>query len=397
MEFAFSDRSRFGANIFNHLNQKKNARLAQGLPVWNLSIGTPDFAPDRHVMEAVAKAALDPENYKYSLTELPRLTKAVQDWYIRRFGVELTAEEITSVYGSQEGIAHIAMALCDPGEIILAPSPCYPIFSIGPALCGARIEYYNLDPNNEWLPDLDGIDPEAAKAAKAIIVSFPSNPTCAILPDSFYLKLIDFANRNNIIVIHDNAYSEIYFDGNRPGSFLAFPGAKEIGVEFNSLSKTYNLTGARLSFLVGNPAIVGRFRDVRSQIDYGSFLPTQYAAIAALEGPQDDMDDMIKVFEKRAELIYTLLNDIPGVVCRMPAGAFYVLPNVKSAIGKSYKGTKIENTIQLAELLLKEKLVAVVPGEAFGAMGYMRLSYATSEENIRKGVGRLKEFFAELN
>jgi len=383
MNITFSQRSQFGANIFNQLNQKKNARLQQGLPVWNLSIGTPDFAPDAHVMEAVSKAALDAENYKYSLTELPRLTKAVQDWYLRRFGVSLAAEEITSVYGSQEGIAHIAMALCDPGEIILAPSPCYPIFSIGPALCGARIEYYNLDPNNEWLPDLDGIDPEAAKAAKAIIVSFPSNPTCAILPDSFYLKLIDFANRNNIIVIHDNAYSEIYFDGNRPGSFLAFPGAKEIGVEFNSLSKTYNLTGARLSFLVGNPAIVGRFRDVRSQIDYGSFLPTQYAAIAALEGPQDSVAQHRAEYQRRRDTLCGGLDAIgwKGVGSKATMFAWAPLPNGYT-----------DSAAFCAELIDRSGVICT-PGAAFGpgGEGYVRFALTLPCDKLQEAIRAVDE------
>ena len=378
MEFAFSQRSRFGANIFNHLNQKKNARLAQGLPVWNLSIGTPDFAPDQHVMEAVAKAALDPENYKYSLTELPRLTKAVQDWYVRRFGVELQAEEITSVYGSQEGIAHIAMALCDPGEVILAPSPCYPIFSIGPALCGAKVEYYNLDPNNDWLPDLEGIDPDVAKAAKAIIVSFPSNPTCAVLPDSFYHKLIEFANKYGIIVIHDNAYSEIYFDGNRPGSFLAYPGAKEVGVEFNSLSKTYNLTGARLSFLLGNAEIVGRFRDVRSQIDYGSFLPGQYAAIAALEGPQESVAAHRAEYQRRRDALCGGLNAIgwKGVCSKATMFAWAPLP-----------AGYTDSAAFCAELIERSGVICT-PGAAFGpgGEGYVRFALVLPEEKIQEGL-----------
>ena len=378
MEFTFSQRSRFGANIFNHLNQKKNARLAQGLPVWNLSIGTPDFAPDQHVMEAVAKAALDPENYKYSLTELPRLTKAVQDWYIRRFGVELQAEEITSVYGSQEGIAHIAMALCDPGEVILAPSPCYPIFSIGPALCGAKVEYYNLDPNNNWLPDLEDIDPDVAKAAKAIIVSFPSNPTCAVLPDSFYLRLIDFAKANNIIVIHDNAYSEIYFDGNKPGSFLAYPGAKEIGVEFNSLSKTYNLTGARLSFLLGNAEIVGRFRDVRSQIDYGSFLPGQYAAIAALEGPQESVVQHRAEYQRRRDTLCGGLEAIgwKGVSSKATMFAWAPLP-----------AGYTDSAAFCAELIERSGVICT-PGAAFGpgGEGYVRFALVLPPEKLEEAI-----------
>lgn len=381
MELHFSQRSRFGANIFNQLNAKKEARLAAGLPVWNLSIGTPDFAPDRHVMEAVAQAALLPENYKYSLTELPRLTRAVQGWYSRRFGVELAAEEITSVYGSQEGIAHIALALCDPGEVILAPSPCYPIFSIGPALCGARVEYYNLDPKNSWLPDLDGIDPAVAKAARAIIVSFPSNPTCAVLPDSFYKKLIEFARANEIVVIHDNAYSEIYYDGNRPGSFLAFPGAKEIGVEFNSLSKTYNLTGARLSFLVGNSEIVGRFREVRSQIDYGSFLPGQYAAIAALEGPQESVAAHRAEYQRRRDTLCGGLEAIGWAGCASQATMFAWAPLPAGHTDSAAFCAK----------LIEASGVICTPGAAFGpgGEGYVRFALVLPPEKLREAIAAI--------
>ena len=383
MEFGFSQRSSFGPNIFNQLNDRKEERLAAGLPVWNLSIGTPDFAPDRHVMEAVAAAALLPENYKYSLTELPRLVKAVQDWYLRRFGVELAADEITSVYGSQEGIAHIAMALCDPGEIILAPSPCYPIFSVGPALCGARVEYYNLDPNNNWLPDLEGIDPAIAEAAKAIVVSFPSNPTCAVLPDCFYEQLIDFAKRYNILVIHDNAYSEIYFDGNKPGSFLAFPGAKAVGVEFNSLSKTYNLTGARLSFLLGNREIVGRFKAVRSQIDYGSFLPTQYAAIAALEGPQDSVAAHREEYQRRRDALCGGLAQIgwEGVTSHATMFAWAPLPGGWS------------DSAAFCAALIEKAGVICTPGAAFGpgGEGYVRFALVLPTGAIAEAIAAIRD------
>ena len=258
------------------------------------------------------------------------------------------------------------------------PSPCYPIFSIGPALCGARVEYYHLDPANDWQPDLEGIDPEIARAAKAIIVSFPSNPTCAVLPDSFYHKLIEFANKYEIIVIHDNAYSEIYFDGNRPGSFLAYPGAKEVGVEFNSLSKTYNLTGARLSFLLGNAEIVGRFRDVRSQIDYGSFLPGQYAAIAALEGPQESVAAHRAEYQRRRDALCGGLNAIgwKGVCSKATMFAWAPLP-----------AGYTDSAAFCAELIERSGVICT-PGAAFGpgGEGYVRFALVLPEEKIQEGI-----------
>ena len=249
----------FQPGIFNVLDERRQQRLAQGLPVYSLSIGTPDFLPEPHVVQALAQAASEPANYRYSLTELPELVEAVQRWYLRRYGVELEPEELMSIYGSQEGLTHIGWALCDPGDVVLVPDPGYPIFEMGPALCGAEIVHYPLKEENGY----------------------------AI--DEFYHKLIDFAKAHNIIILHDNAYSDIIFDGREGKSFLAYEGAKEVGVEYNSLSKTYNLTGARISFVLGNRQIIQTFRRLRSQIDYGIFLPVQHAAIAALNGPQDSV------------------------------------------------------------------------------------------------------------
>ena len=282
MDWQFSRRAlRFQPNIFNVLKDLKEERLARGEWVCDLSVGTPDFPVAEHIRAAAAQAALDPENYKYSLGDLPELTQAVQRWYARRYGVTLAENEVMSVYGSQEGIAHIAMTLCDPGDVVLVPDPCYPIFAIGPSLCGAEIAYYPLDEESGYLPDLAAIDEDTARRAKMMIVSFPANPVGAVAPRAFYDDLVAFARKYSICVVHDNAYSEIVFDGNEGMSFLSVPGAMEVGVEFNSLSKTYNLTGARLSFLLGNPAIHERFRAQRTQIDNSQFYVAQRAARAA--------------------------------------------------------------------------------------------------------------------
>ena len=239
MEFQFASRmEQFQAGIFGVLDQKRREVEATGRKVYNLSIGTPDFQPAPHVMQALCDAAKDPENYKYALTELPELLEAVQNWYRTCYGVELEKDQIMSVYGSQEGLTHIGLALCDPGDVVLVPNPGYPIFEMGPMLCGAKIEYYELRPENDYLPDLDAIDPELARKAKMMVVSYPANPVCVAAPRSFYDKLIAFAKKYNIIIIHDNAYSKIIFDDHESMSFLSVPGAMEVGVEYNSLSKT---------------------------------------------------------------------------------------------------------------------------------------------------------------
>ena len=205
MNIEFSKRADcFGSNIFNILNEKKNDRLAQGKPVYNFTVGTPDFKPDESVMKVISEAALDPKNYKYSLGDTDELLDAVCKWYKRRYNTVITPDEVTSVFGTQEGMAHIALALCNPGDLCLVPNPGYPIFEIGPFLCDAKIAYYNLLPENDYLIDFDSIDEETARKAKMMVVSYPLNPVCATAPDEFYDKLIAFARKYNIIIIHDN-------------------------------------------------------------------------------------------------------------------------------------------------------------------------------------------------
>ena len=277
MEFEFSKKAdSFQAGIFAILNEKKEEMVKAGKKVYNLSVGTPDFKPAPHIMEAVSEAAKDPENYKYALTDRPFLLEAVQNFYKRRFGVSIEPEEIMTINGSQEGMAHIAWALCNPGDVVLTPNPGYPIFSIGPSLCGADVRTYPLYRENGFLPKLSDIPEETAKAAKYMLVSYPLNPVCATANDAFYEELIAFAKKYNIIILHDNAYSDIIYGGREGKSFLSYEGAKEVGVEFYSLSKSYNLTGARISFVIGNQKIVDKFRSVRTQFDYGVFLPLQY-------------------------------------------------------------------------------------------------------------------------
>lgn len=214
MEFQFAKRMEsFQPGIFNVLDEKKNELLKQGRKIYNLSIGTPDFLPEPHVVKALSQAASEPKNYRYSLTELPELVQAVQRWYQKRYGVSLAEDEIMSVYGSQEGLTHIGLTLCDPGDLVLVPNPGYPIFEIGPFLCGAHPVYYDLLPENDYLPDLDAIPEEVARAAKFMVVSYPANPLCVTAPDRFYEQLISFAMEHHIVIIHDNAYSDIVYDG----------------------------------------------------------------------------------------------------------------------------------------------------------------------------------------
>lgn len=356
----------FQPGIFNVLDQRRQQRLAQGLPVYNLSIGTPDFLPEPHVVQALAQAASDPAKYRYALTELPELVDAVQRWYQRRYGVELAPDELMSIYGSQEGLTHIGWALCDPGDVVLVPDPGYPIFEMGPALCGANMVHYPLVKERGYLPDLDAIDPDVANEAKMMVVSYPANPVCVTAPDEFYHKLIAFAKAHDIIILHDNAYSDIIFDGREGKSFLAYEGAKEVGVEFNSLSKTYNLTGARISFVLGNRNLIQTFRRLRSQIDYGIFLPVQYAAIAALNGPQDSVARQRAEYQARRDALCGGLRSIGWDVPDSQGSMFVWAP-----LPHGY-----QNSVDFCFELLERTGLLCTPGSAFGELGEGHVRFA---------------------
>lgn len=360
MKVTFSDKAQtFQAGIFAVLNEKKEELIRRGRTVYNLSVGTPDFLPAPHVTEAVANAAKDPENYKYALTDRPFLLEAVRNFYRERFGVELAPEEIMSINGSQEGMAHIAWALCDPGDLVLAPNPGYPIFSIGPSLCGAQVETYPLYRENGFLPKLSDIPEGTARKAKFMLVSYPLNPVCAAADDVFYRELIAFAKKYEVIILHDNAYSDIVYGGRKGRSFLSYEGAKEVGVELYSLSKSYNLTGARISFVVGNREIVDTFRAVRTQIDYGMFLPLQYGAAAALNGPKDGVKAQCLEYESRMK---ALCGGLRRIGWQVPDGEGTMF--VWAPLPEGY-----ENSEAFCVELMERSGVICVPGSSFGSLG----------------------------
>lgn len=367
MKFHYAKRlDSFQAGIFAILNEKKDELVRQGREVFNLSVGTPDFKPAPHVMEAFYKACQDPENYKYSLVDIPELLQAVVGHYERRYGVHIEPEEIMSVNGSQEGIAHIALALCDAGDVVLVPNPGYPIFSIGPFLCGAEPVTYDLKPEDHYMPDFSAIPADVAKKAKFMIVSYPLNPVCAAADDTVYEELIRFAKENDIIVLHDNAYSDIIYDGRKGGSFLHYEGAKDVGVEFYSLSKSYNLTGARISFVIGNKEIIQKFKTVRSQIDYGVFKPVQYGAIAALEGPQDAVLAQCEEYERRNKALCGGLRSIGWNVPDSEGTMFVWAP-----IPEGYTSSE-----EFCMDLVEKTGVLCTPGSSFGSLGegYVRFA-----------------------
>ena len=290
----------FGDEVFAALNARRRELEAQGRRVFDLSVGTPDFRPPEHVVEALRASAADPESWKYSLHDTDELLDAVCAYYEDRYGVAgITRDMVMSCRGTQEGLVHVCSALVDAGDVALVPDPCYPVFQNATLLAGARPHYYRLTAEHDFLPHLADVPAEVADAAKYLIVSLPANPVGSVGTPEVYEQVIAFAREHDLIVIHDNAYSDIVFDGPAGGSFLSYPGALDVGVEFLSLSKSFNVTGARLSFLVGRPDVVAAARKLRSQIDFGMFYPEQAAAVAALTGPRNAVERQRLLFHVR--------------------------------------------------------------------------------------------------
>ncbi len=372
-----------GDNILLRLEVKKRERQSRGETVINLSAGTPDLPPDKHVMKALSDACLDPESYKYAIADSTELTDAALLWYKRRYGVSLERDQVTSVYGSQEGLAHVGFALCDPGDIVLAPDPGYPIFSFGPFLAGAEVVPVPLSRENGWLWDFDSIPNDLADRARFMIVSYPSNPSTARADAAFYERLVVFAKKHDIFVIHDNAYSELVLAGEPGLSFLQIPGAMDVGIEFNSLSKSYNLTGMRMSFALGNRQAISGFRTLRSQIDYGPFPAVQKAAAAALKGPQGILD------RNRAE--YRLRRDALSQGLRAVG---WNVPDTDSTMFTWYPlpGGRTDDEAFTFELLDKTGVICV-PGSSFGkeGKGFVRFALVQAAETLEKAVELIRE------
>ncbi len=369
------------SNIFNQLDEKKRELIERGVDVINLSIGTPDFKPDDFVMQVVADAAKNPENYKYSMYDTDELNKAVQDWYLRRYNVKLDKEQIMSVCGSQEGIAHVAFPFVKEGDLVLAPDPGYPIFTFGPMMTGAELGLYPLYPEKNWILDFNDITEDVADRAKIIIVSYPNNPTTALANVEFYENLVKFAKKHNIMVIHDNAYSDLVMDGQKGLSFLSIDGAMDVGIEFNSLSKTYNLTGMRVSFAVGNKQMIEKFRAFRSQIDYGMFYPVQAGAAAALNGNQDIVTRNREGYQARRDALCGGLRSI-GWNVPDSKGTMFVWAKIPDGYNSSAEF--------ILEMMDKAGVVAV-PGESFGQMGkgYIRFALVVPPERMKEVVNRI--------
>ncbi len=375
---------RFGAEVFASLNNKLLALKAQGKTIYNMSVGTPDFKPYDHVVEALTRAAQDPEMWKYALRDLPELKQAVCDYYERRFGVSgITPSMVQSCNGTQEGVGHLGLALLDPGDTILVPDPCYPVFEAGAKIADAKLEYYPLVAEHNYLPYVAGIDPEVADRAKYMIVSLPANPVGSVGTPEVYEEIIAFAREHDLLIVHDNAYSDIVFDGEPGGSFLQYPGALEVGVEFFSLSKSFNVTGARIGFLVGREDVVSALAKLRGQIDFGMFFPIQKAAIACLNGPRDEVEAQRLKYQERRD---ALCDGLEGLGWERPNAHGSMFVWAKLPGGRT-------DSMAFCEELMEKAGVVVTPGASFGPSGegHVRMALVLPPDQIALAVEAIHE------
>lgn len=371
--------------LFAEIDKAKKEALEQGRDIIDLGVGDPDQATPQYIIEALYEAAKDPSNHHYAASVgLSRLRQAIAKWYKKRFNVELDPEkEVLSLMGSKEGIAHMPLAFVNPGDTVLIPDPSYPPYRGGTILAGGIPCSMPLLAENKFLPDLEKISPKTAKKAKLMFLNYPNNPTAAVADKAFFARVVEFARRHNIIVCHDAAYSEIAFDGYRPPSFLEVDGARDVGVEFHSFSKTYSMTGWRIGFVSGNSEIINHLREVKSNIDSGVFQAVQLAAVAALEGDTPSrLEALIRLYKERRDVLVDGLNSL-GWQAERPKASFCVWAPVPSGF---------KNSVEFARFLLDKADIIVTPGVGFGAAGegYFRMALTVPRERLEQAIERIK-------
>lgn len=373
----------FGDEVFATLNARRRALEAEGREVIDLSVGTPDFEPPAHIKEALISAAQDSENWKYSLHDIDELTSAVGTYYKTRFGVDgITPDMVMSVNGTQEGMGRLAEALVDEGDLVLVPDPCYPVFRGAALAAGAELAFYPLNAENNFLPKVADIPAEVADRAKYMVVSLPANPVGSVGTPEVYAEIIEFARAHDVLIVHDNAYSDIIFDDVEGHSFFENEGALDVGVEFFSLSKSFNVTGARLSFLVGRSDVVAAVRKLRSQFDFGMFLPLQKTAIAALLGPRDSVIAQEALYQERRDVLCDGLEAI-GWERPNAHGSMFIWAHLP----KGYT-----NSVEFSVELMEKAGVIVTPGASFGPAGegFVRMALVQPPEVLKKAVSAIK-------
>ena len=386
MDFRFSERlNNLPPYLFVEIDKAKRKAVSEGKDIIDLGIGDPDEGSPMEVIEALSKAVNDSANHHYPLDPgMPLFRKKIAEWYEKRFGVSLDpAKEILALIGSKEGIAHMPLAFMNPGDVSLIPEPCYPPYKGGTILAGGIVHIMPLLEKNNFLPDLNAIKKDILKKARILYINYPNNPTSAVCDKGFFEDVALFAKKHNLMVAHDAAYSEVTFDGYRPDSFLKVAGAKDVGVEFHSLSKTCNMTGWRIGFVCGNEKIVSGIAKVKSNIDSGVFTAVQFAGITALDIAEKHLQRMNKVYQERRDVLVDGLNSI-GWPTQKPKATFYVW----TKLPRPYK-----SSIDFCKLVLDKAGIIITPGIGMGASGegYVRMALTVSRERMKEAVERLKK------
>jgi LL-diaminopimelate aminotransferase len=366
--------------LFARIDEMKAQQQKKGTDIIDLGVGDPDLPTPVHIVSSLCEAAKNPENHHYpSYAGMPEYRSAVADWYKKRFSVSLdTKKEVIALMGSKDGIAHIAEAFVDPGDYVLVPSPGYPVYRTGTLFAEGRVHEMPLTRRNNFVPLLENVPKKIAKAAKLMFINYPNNPTAAVAPAGFYREVVDFASDHGIVVVSDNAYSEIAYDGYRAPSFLETQGAMEVGVEMHSLSKTYNMTGWRIGMAVGNEEILAGLGRVKTNVDSGVFNAVQRAAITALSGPQDCVKDACAIYEERRDVLVAGLRSL-GFDLAAPEATFYVwLP--------------VQDCMAFAAKLLSEAGIVATPGVGFGSSGegYVRFALTRPVTRINEAIERMR-------
>ncbi len=370
--------------LFAAIDKMKQGAIKKGVDLIDLSIGDPDIPTPKHIVERMKKAVGNPAHHRYPSYEgMLFFRQAVADWYKKRFNVSLNPQtEVLSLIGSKEGIGHIPLAFINPGDVVLVPSPGYPVYPVATIFAGGKAHIMPLIKKNNFLPDLKAIPVSILKKTKLMFINYPNNPTAAVADRGFYKDIINFAVKNNIIVCHDAAYSEIYYGGQRPLSFLQMPGAKEVGIEFHSLSKTYNMTGWRIGFAVGNEKVLAGLGKIKTNLDSGIFQAIQEAGIEALTTDDLVLKKIRNTYQERKDILYRGLKDI-GLEVEKPMATFYLWVQVPKGFDSS----------GFVALLLEKAGVLATPGHGFGAPGegYVRFALTVSAKRIKEAVERIRK------
>jgi LL-diaminopimelate aminotransferase len=385
MKFGYSERlSQLPPYVFVEIDRKKKQAIQRGIDIIDLGVGDPDLPTPQHIRDAMKRAIDEPKYHRYPFGPgLLEFRKAIARWYKVRFGVELDPEnEVHALIGSKEGIGHIHLAFVNPGDVVLCPEPAYPVYKIGTIFAGGIPYFMPLLEKNGFLPDLGSIPEEIATKSKMVFINYPNNPTAVCANRDFFRRVIEFARKYNIVVVNDAAYSEIYYEGRKPISFLELPDAKEVGIEFHSLSKTYNMTGWRIGWACGNRIILKGLSSVKENIDSGVFGAIQAASIEALNGAQDCVDEMRGIYERRRDLLSEGLEKTGWRVKRSEA-TFYVWAKVPEGY----------SSLQCVENILEDIGILSTPGNALGPSGegYVRFSLTVDEKRIKEAVERLRK------